>query len=195
MVVRHVPPLLATLRYGAGTIYVKLRQEGLVVNHTPGDRIYAEARLQVRRRRRKPGAAGRPSAAGAARTAQRRVVGGLVCDRTAHGRVLKCLTIVVGATHEAVTTTARAIGGSRSHASSKTLTWPRAVACDACCAPTTNADVESFIAASATSASPSTGSRAYATPMRSSRHGAMSTTGRDRREGLGGLTPAASRRR
>lgn len=40
-------------RYGAGMIYLKLRQEGRVVNHTRVDRLYAEARLQVKRRRRK----------------------------------------------------------------------------------------------------------------------------------------------
>ena len=36
-------------RYGAGMIYLKLRQEGRVVNHKRVDRLYAEARLQVRR--------------------------------------------------------------------------------------------------------------------------------------------------
>ena len=40
-------------RYGAGMIYLKLRQEGRRVNHKRVDRLYAEARLQVRRRRRK----------------------------------------------------------------------------------------------------------------------------------------------
>src|SRR5947207_9600408 len=40
-------------RYGAGMIYLKLRQEGRWVNHKRVDRLYAEARLQVRRRRRK----------------------------------------------------------------------------------------------------------------------------------------------
>jgi transposase InsO family protein len=40
-------------RYGAGMIYLKLRQEGRSVNHKRVDRLYAEARLQVRRRRRK----------------------------------------------------------------------------------------------------------------------------------------------
>jgi putative transposase len=40
-------------RYGAGMIYLKLRQEGRMVNHRRVDRLYAEARLQVRRRRRK----------------------------------------------------------------------------------------------------------------------------------------------
>ena len=40
-------------RYGAGMIYLKLRQEGRLVNHKRVDRLYAEARLQVKRRRRK----------------------------------------------------------------------------------------------------------------------------------------------
>src|SRR3954467_6596301 len=39
-------------RYGAGMIYLKLRQEGRLVNHKRVDRLYAEARLQVKRRRR-----------------------------------------------------------------------------------------------------------------------------------------------
>ena len=34
-------------------IYLKLRQAGQVVNHKRVDRLYAEARLQVQRRRRK----------------------------------------------------------------------------------------------------------------------------------------------
>jgi len=40
-------------RYGAGMIYLKLRQRVLVVNHKRVERLYAEARLQVRRRKRK----------------------------------------------------------------------------------------------------------------------------------------------
>ena len=40
-------------RYGAGMIHLKLRQEGRRVNHKRVDRLYAEARLQVKRRRRK----------------------------------------------------------------------------------------------------------------------------------------------
>ena len=40
-------------RYGAGMIYLKLRQAGERVNHKRVDRLYTEARLQVRRRRRK----------------------------------------------------------------------------------------------------------------------------------------------
>jgi len=40
-------------RYGAGMIYLKLRQAGEVVNHKRVDRLYAEAGLQMRRRKRK----------------------------------------------------------------------------------------------------------------------------------------------
>ena len=40
-------------RYGAGMIYLKLRQAGHVINHTRVDRLYTEARLQLKRRRRK----------------------------------------------------------------------------------------------------------------------------------------------
>lgn len=99
-------------RYGAGMIYLKLRQAGVVVNHKRVDRIYAEARLQVRRRRRKkvPLADRQPLV----RPARPNEVwsADFVFDRTADGRVLKCLTIVDDASHEAVAiTTARALGG------------------------------------------------------------------------------------
>ena len=40
-------------RYGAGMIYLKLRQAGERVNHKRVDRIYTAERLQIRRRRRK----------------------------------------------------------------------------------------------------------------------------------------------
>jgi putative transposase len=40
-------------RYGAGMIYLKLRQEGRRGSHKRVDRLYAEVRLQVRCRRRK----------------------------------------------------------------------------------------------------------------------------------------------
>jgi putative transposase len=77
-------------RYGAGLIYLKLRQEGRVVNHKRVDRLYADARLQLKRRRRKK----------------------VPVDRTGDGRVLKCLTIVDDATTEAVAVVpARALGG------------------------------------------------------------------------------------
>jgi transposase InsO family protein len=40
-------------RYGSGMIYLKLRQAGERVNHKRVERLYAEAKLQVRRRKRK----------------------------------------------------------------------------------------------------------------------------------------------
>ena len=99
-------------RYGAGMIYLKLRQEGRVVNHKRVDRLYAEARLQVRRRRRKKVPLAdrqplvRPQAPNEVWSAD------FVFDRTAEGRVLKCLTIVDDATTEAVAVVpARALGG------------------------------------------------------------------------------------
>lgn len=39
-------------RYGVGMIYLKLRQEGLLVNYKRVERLYQEAKLQVRRRKR-----------------------------------------------------------------------------------------------------------------------------------------------
>ncbi len=99
-------------RYGAGMIYLKLRQEGRVVNHKRVDRVYAEARLQVKRRRRKKVLVAdrqpllRPPAPNEVWSAD------FVFDRTAEGRVLKCLTIVDDATTEAVAVVpARALGG------------------------------------------------------------------------------------
>lgn len=38
-------------RYGAGMIYLKLRQVGELVNHKRVDRLYAQAGLQVKKRR------------------------------------------------------------------------------------------------------------------------------------------------
>jgi transposase InsO family protein len=89
-------------RYGAGMIYLKLRQAGCNVNHKRVDRLYREARLQVRRRKRKQVALGerqpliRPTQANQVWSMD------FVFDRTIEGRVLKCLTIVDDATHEAV---------------------------------------------------------------------------------------------
>jgi transposase InsO family protein len=86
----------------ACSIYLKLRQEGRVFNHKRVDRLYAEAQRQVRRRRRKkvPLAdrqpLARPHAPNDVWSAD------FVFDRTAEGRVLKCLTIVDDATTEAV---------------------------------------------------------------------------------------------
>jgi putative transposase len=99
-------------RYGAGMIYLKLRQSGEGVNHKRIDRLYAAARLQLKRRRRKkvPHADRQPLV----RPQGRNEVwsADFVFDRTAEGRVLKCLTVVDDATTEAVAIVpARALGG------------------------------------------------------------------------------------
>ena len=89
-------------RYGAGMIYLKLRQAGEVVNHKRVDRLYAEAGLQIRRRKRKkiPAADRHPLARPLA--ANQVWSMDFVFDRTAEGRVIKSLTVVDDATHEAV---------------------------------------------------------------------------------------------
>ncbi len=99
-------------RYGAGMIYLKLRQSGMQVNHKRVERLYAEARLQVKRRKRKMVPVsdrqplGRPLAANQVWSMD------FVFDRTAEGRVIKSLTVVDDATHEAVAVVPeRAIGG------------------------------------------------------------------------------------
>ena len=99
-------------RYGAGMIYLKLRQSGLMVNHKRVERLYGLAQLQVRRRKRKKVPAGerqpllRPQAANQVWSMD------FMFDRTAEGRTIKCLTIVDDATHEAVAIVPeRAIGG------------------------------------------------------------------------------------
>ena len=89
-------------RYGAGMIYLKMRQQGLIVNHKRIERLYAEALLQVRRRTRKKVPVGerqplvRPAAANEVWSMD------FVFDRSAEGRAIKCLTIVDDATHESV---------------------------------------------------------------------------------------------
>lgn len=89
-------------RYGVGMIHLKLRQRGLRVNYKCIERLYQEARLQVRRRKRKKVLVGerqpllRPTAANQVWSMD------FVFDRTADGRVLKCLTIVDDGSHECV---------------------------------------------------------------------------------------------
>ena len=99
-------------RYGAKMIYLKIRQAGECVNHKRVERLYTEAGLQVKRRRRKKVPVAdrqpllRPQAPNEVWSAD------FVFDRTADGRVLKCLTIVDDATTEAVAVVpARALGG------------------------------------------------------------------------------------
>jgi putative transposase len=100
-------------RYGVGMIHLKLRQAGWPVNYKRVERLYQEAKLQVRRRKRKKVPVGdrqpllRPTAANQVWSMD------FVFDRTAEGRVLKCLTIVDDATHESVAIEVeRAISGN-----------------------------------------------------------------------------------
>ncbi len=89
-------------RYGVGMIYLKLRQGGQVVNYKRVERLYQQAKLQVRRRKRKKVPLGerqpliRPVAANEVWSMD------FIFDRTADGRVIKCLVIVDDASHEAV---------------------------------------------------------------------------------------------
>ena len=89
-------------RYGAGMIYLKLRQAGERVNHKRVYRLYAEAGLQVRRRRRKKVPVTDRQPLGRPQSANQVWSMDFVFDRTAEGRVIKCLTVVDDATHEAV---------------------------------------------------------------------------------------------
>ncbi len=99
---RIVAPAQRHKRYGVGMIHLKLRQAGLLVNYKRVERLYQEAKLQVRRRKRKkvPVAdrqpLARPKAANGVWSRD------FVFDRTAESRVIKCLTVVDDATHEAV---------------------------------------------------------------------------------------------
>lgn len=99
-------------RYGAAMIYLKLRQTGEVVNHKRVERLYAEARLQVKRRKRKKIPIADRQPLGRPRAANQVWSMDFVFDRTAEGRVIKSLTVVDDATHEAVAIVPeRAIGG------------------------------------------------------------------------------------
>jgi len=101
-------------RYGAGMMYLKLRQQGHMVNHKRVDRLYTEAQLQLRRRTRKKVPVGarqplvRPDAANAVWSMD------FVFDRSAESRGIKCLTIVDDATHESLAIVPeRAISGQQ----------------------------------------------------------------------------------
>jgi putative transposase len=89
-------------RYGVGMIHLKLRQAGLPVNYKRVERLYQEARLQVRRRKRKKVSLAERQPLARPATANEVWSMDFVFDRTAEGRVLKCLTVVDDATHEAV---------------------------------------------------------------------------------------------
>lgn len=89
-------------RYGAGMIYLKLRQQGECVNHKRVDRLYAEEKLQLKRRKRKKVPVTdrqpliRPEVADEVWSMD------FVFDRSSDGRVIKILAIVDDATHDPV---------------------------------------------------------------------------------------------
>lgn len=89
-------------RYGVGMIYLKLRQDGMLVNYKRVERLYQEAKLQVRRRKRKQMLPGERQPLARPTVANQVWSMDFVFDRTAEARALKCLTIVDDATHEAV---------------------------------------------------------------------------------------------
>lgn len=73
-------------RYGSGMIYLKLRQAGIMVNHKRVDRLYAEAGLQVRRRKRKKVPMSDRQPLGRPQGANQVWSMNFVFDRTAEGR-------------------------------------------------------------------------------------------------------------
>lgn len=89
-------------RYGVGMIYLKLPQEGRIVNYKRMEWLYQAQQLQVRRRKRKKVAVGERQPL--LRPARPNHVWSMnfVFDRTAEGRVIKCLVIVDDATYEVV---------------------------------------------------------------------------------------------
>jgi len=101
-------------RYGAEMIYLKLRQDGMMVNHKRVERLYALEKLQVRRRRRKKVLQAQRQPLIRPGTANEVWSIDFVFDRIASGRAIKSLVIVDDATHEAVAVMAEhSIGGQR----------------------------------------------------------------------------------
>lgn len=89
-------------RYGAGMIYLKLRQHGEPVNHKRVERIYAQEQLQIKRRRRKKVPVTDRQPLERPTTANEVWSMDFVFDRVANGRSLKILGIVDDGTHESV---------------------------------------------------------------------------------------------
>ena len=75
-------------------IYLKLRQVGITVNHKRVERRYAEARLPVKRRKRKKRPMADRQPLGHPQAANQVWSMDFVLDRTAEGRVIKNLTVV-----------------------------------------------------------------------------------------------------
>lgn len=80
----------------------KVRQQGSEVNHKGVERVSVEAQLQIRRRTRKKVPVGARQPLGRPQAAHEGWSMDFVCDRSAEGRAIKCVTIVDDATHESV---------------------------------------------------------------------------------------------
>jgi transposase InsO family protein len=89
-------------RYGAGMIYLKLRQEGEIVNHKRVERLYAQENLKLKRRKRKKVPVTDRQPLTRPERADQVWSMDFVFDRSSDGRVIKCLAIVDDATHESV---------------------------------------------------------------------------------------------
>jgi putative transposase len=100
---RHIVTLAQRYRrYGAGMIYLKLRQEGRIVNHKRVDRLYTEEKLQLKRRKRKKVPITDRQPLLRPETPNEVWSMDFVFDRSADTRVIKILAIVDDATHEPV---------------------------------------------------------------------------------------------
>ena len=99
-------------RFGYRRIHALLRRERHAVNHKKVYRLYTEARLEVKRRKRRKGLVV-PREPLVLPTQCNEVWSmDFVFDRIADGRSIKCLTVVDDATHEAVAIVPEhAIGG------------------------------------------------------------------------------------
>ncbi len=177
-------------RYGVGMIYLKVRQDGMFVNYKRVERLYQEAKLQVRRRKRKKVLPGERQPLVRPLTANQVWSMDFVFDRTAEGRVLKCLTIVDDATHEAVAIEVeRAISGLGVtrvlDRLALTRGLPQVIRTDNASNPSTDG--------CGTNASTSTGSPTCCMPGQSSRLGGTSTTRNDRRRLWEGRRQAPTR--
>jgi len=122
-------------RYGVGMIYQKPRRRGMLVNYKRVERLYQEAKLQVRRPKRKKVPVGDRQPLLRPRRANEVWSMDFVFDRTADGRVLKAQVIVDDGTHELVAVDVeRAISG---HGPGSWIVWRSSAACRRSSEPTT----------------------------------------------------------
>ncbi len=87
-------------RYGYRRIHVLLRREGWRVNHKRTHRLYSQAGLQVRKRRRKRMVMGERTPIERARGPNESWSMDFVADSLANGRRVRCLAVVDDFTRE-----------------------------------------------------------------------------------------------